>query len=217
MAKVIDLSVPFDGRFRFKIDIEHPRSFEKDGRQATRYTLSAHAYTHVDTPLHMLQGGKSIDAYPADYFIGEAAVLDIPKGKDEPITAEEMEKAGKHARDGDIVIIRTGWLEKTWGQEAFTDSPYLTEGAADWLVKLKARMGGYDFAIDYVERDFFRKGSAKSEDFVIHLKLLRNGVLNLENLNHLSSLSRSRVLLVAPPISLTGFEGAPCRAVAIEE
>jgi len=217
MARQIDLTVPFDGKFRFKIDFKRDRSFERDGRQATSYTLSAHAYTHLDAPLHVVKDGKSIDAYPVDYFMGEAALLDIPKGKDEPITGEDMERAGKHAKDGDIVLIRTGWLEVMWGKEGFSDSPYLTEEAAEWLVNLKARMAGYDFAIDYVERDFFRKGFAKTEDFVVHLKLLRNEVLNLENLNHLSKISGPRVKLIALPILLTGCEAAPCRAIAIEE
>ena len=217
MPKYIDLSVPFDGRFRFNIDVEKKRSFEKDGRQATSYTISAHAYTHIDAPLHLFRDGKSIDAFPVDYFIGEAALLDIPKKRNEAICIEDMERAGKHAKDGDIVIIRTGWLEKMWGKEEFGDSPYLTEGAAKWLVKLKARMACYDFAIDYIEREFFSKGFAKTEDFIIHKILLENEVLNLENLNHLSKISMTRVKLIALPIYLKGFEGAPCRAVAIEE
>ncbi len=217
MPKQIDLTVPFDGKFRFKVDFKRDRSFEREGRQATSYSISAHAYTHVDAPLHVIQNGKSIDAYPVDYFIGDAALLDIPKGKDEPITVEDMKRAGGHAKDGDIILIRTGWLEAMWGKEAFSDSPYLTEDAAEWLVKLKARMAGYDFGIDYVEREFFKKGFAKTEDFVVHLRLLRNGVLNLENLNHLSKISKPRVKVIALPILLTGCEAAPCRAVAIED
>jgi kynurenine formamidase len=123
VPKYIDLTVPFDGRFRFKIDFERSRSFEKDGRQASSYFISAHAYTHLDAPLHMIPDGKGIDAYPLDHFIGEAAVLDIPKGKNEAITAEDLERAGKHAKDGDIVLARTGWLEKTWGKDDVNDSP----------------------------------------------------------------------------------------------
>ncbi len=217
MARYIDLTLPFDGKFRFKIGLERLRSFEKDGRQTTSYTISAHAYTHIDAPLHMIKDGKSIDAFPVDYFIGEAALLDIPKGKNEPIRAEDMERAGRHARDGDIVIIRTGWLEKTWGKDEFTNSPYLTEEAAQWLVRLKARMACYDFAMDYIEREFFTKGFAKTEDFVIHRILLQNGVLNLENLKNLSKISRPRIQLIALPIYLTGLEGAPCRAVAVDD
>ncbi len=217
MPKYIDLTVPFDGKFRFKIDFKKDRTYEKDGRQATSYSISAHAFTHLDAPLHMIENGKSIDMFPVEYFIGEAALLDIPKGKNEAITAEDMERAGKHAKDGDIVLIRTGWLEKMWGREEFTDSPYLTEDAAEWLVQLKARIAGYDFVEDYIVREFSRKGFAKTEDFVVHLKLLKHEVLNLEYVNNLSKVSKPRVRLIALPIMLQDCDGAPCRVVAIED
>ena len=217
MAKYIDLTLPLDGEFRFGVDYKRIRSFEKNGRQTTSYSVSAHAYTHLDAPRHMFEQGKSIDAYTVDYFIGDAALLDIPKGKNEVITGEDMERAGKHARDGDIVLIRTGWLEKMWGKEEFSDSPYLTEGAAEWLIELKARIAGYDFGIDYIEREFFRKGYADTEDFFIHLKLLRAEVLNLENLTNLSRISKRRFRVIALPMYLIDCDGAPCRAVAIED
>jgi kynurenine formamidase len=217
MSKYIDLTVPFDGKFRFKIDFRKDRTFEKDGRQSSAYSISAHAYTHLDAPLHMIAGGKSIDAFPVDYFIGDAAILDIPKGKSEPITAEDMEKAGAHAKDGDIVLIKTGWLEKMWGKDEFVDSPYLTDDAAHWLVNLKARIAGYDFVEDYIVRDFTRKGFAKTEDFTVHLILLRNEILNLEYVNNLSKVTKPRVKLIALPIMLKDCDGAPCRLVAVEE
>ena len=217
MPKYIDLSLPFDGAFRFKIDFRKDRCFDKDGRQATSYSISAHAYTHIDAPLHLIQEGKSIDAFPVETFIGEAALLDIPKKKDEPITCEDMERAGKHATDGDIVLIRTGWLEKMWGKEEYDDAPYMTEAAADWLIRLKARMVGYDFPADFRERDFFRKGHVRTEELRVHLRLLRQEVLHLENLNHLSKISQPRVRLIALPILLKDCDGAPCRPVAIED
>ena len=161
--------------------------------------------------------GSLIDSFPVDYFIGEAAILDIPKGKSEPISVQEMQEAGQHAKDGDIVLIRTGWLEKMWGKEEFTDSPYLTEAAAEWLVRLKARIAGYDFVEDYIVREFSRKGHAKAEDFVVHQKLLRNGVLNLEFVNNLSKISKPRVKIIALPILLKDCDGAPARVVAIED
>jgi arylformamidase len=217
MPKYIDLTVPFDGSFRFKIDFKKDRTFEKDGRQSSSYSISAHAYTHLDAPLHMVKGGKAIDAFPVDYFIGEAAILDIPKGKNEPITADDMKKAGTHAKDGDIVLIRTGWLEKMWGKDEFVESPYLTDDAAQWLVDLKAKIAGYDFIEDYIVRDFTRKGFAKTEDFTVHLILLRNEVLNLEYVNNLSKVTKPRVKLIALPILFKELDGSPSRVVALEE
>lgn len=216
MPKYIDLSLPFDGKFRFKIDFKKDRTYEKDGRQSSSYSISAHAYTHLDAPIHMAgSDAKSITDYSVDYFIGEASLIDVPRGKSEPINGKDLEAAGKHCKDGDIVFIRTGWLEKMWGKEEFIDSPYLTDDAAEWLVKLKARIAGYDFIEDYIVREFTRKGSAPSEGFTVHLILLRNGVLNLEYANNLSQIKVPRFQVFVLPIKLQDLDGAPCRPVAV--
>ncbi len=216
MPQYIDLSVPSDGKFRFKINTHKDRSYEKDGRQSTSYTISSHAYTHLDAPLHMAgPQAKTITDYPIDFFIGEASLIDVPRGKGEPITGADLEKAGKHCADRDIVLIRTGWLEKMYGRDEFTDSPYLTADAAEWLVKLKARIAGYDFVEDQIVRELTRTGSAPTEAFVVHLILLGNGVLNLEYVNNLSRIKVPRFQIFAVPINLAGFDGAPCRPVAV--
>jgi kynurenine formamidase len=98
-------------------------SYEIDGAKLTGISMTAHTGTHLDAPLHVMgPDAGSIDAFGVDYFLGDAALLDIPRGKNEPITGADLEKAGGHARDGDIVLIRTGWLEKTFGEEAFEES-----------------------------------------------------------------------------------------------
>jgi len=216
MPRYIDLSLPFDGKFRFKIEFIRDRNYEKDGRQSTSYKISAHAYTHLDAPLHMVGADKkSITDYPLDYFIGEASLIDVPRGKNEPISGKDLEKAGKHCKDGDIVFIRTGWLEKMWGKDEFPQSPYLTDDAAEWLVKLKARIAGYDFLEDYPIRDLFQNTRVPTEAFSVHQILLRNGVLNLEYANNLSAIEIKRFFVFAPPIRLQGLDGAPCRPVAV--
>ena len=143
MPKYIDLTLPIDGAFRFKVDFKRDLSHEKDGAQATSFHISAHSFTHLDAPLHMVAKSKSIDVIPVDFFIGGAVLLDIPKGKNEAITAADMERAGKEAKDGDIVLIRTGWPEKMWGKEGMITSQdnllsprfYLAKGFEDWLPK----------------------------------------------------------------------------------
>ena len=177
VPKYIDLSLTLDGKFNLKnFEFKKDRTYEKEGRQASSYNISAHVYTHLDAPSHMAgPQSKSITDYPVDYFIGEASLIDVPRGKNEHITGKDLKGAGKHCRDEDIVLIRTGWLEKMWGKEEFIDSPYLTDDAAEWLVKLKARIAGYDFVQDYNARVFTRTGNVDTKTLTVHLILLRNG------------------------------------------
>ena len=204
MLRYVDLSLSFDGKFRYPLSTKRERTYGKDGMQLTSYTISAHSYTHIDAPLHMAgPDKKSITDYPVEYFIGEASLIDLPRGENEPITGNDLERAGKHCKDGDIVFIRTGWLEKTWGKELFLDSPFLKEDAASWLVKLKARIAGYDFKHD------------NTEDHKIHRLMLANEVLNLEYVNRLSLIEVTRFQVFALPIKFQDFDGAPCRPIAV--
>ena len=218
MPKYIDLSLPVHERFDSNVRFQKVLTYENNGAQLTSLSLTAHSCTHLDAPLHVMgPDAAGIDAFPVEYFMGDAALLDIPKGMNEPVTEADLMRAGKHARDGDIVLIRTGWLEKKFGKDEFDESPYLTEDAAEWLVKLKAKIAGYDFNQEYALRGFRKGKPVKAEDCHIHLKLLGNGVLNLEYLNNLSKISKPRLKLIALPLLLKGCEAAPCRVVAIEE
>ncbi len=49
-----------------------------DGLRVTALSLSAHAGTHVDAPLHVFANGTDVSAYPAKAFLGPAMVLGEP-------------------------------------------------------------------------------------------------------------------------------------------
>jgi arylformamidase len=61
---------------------------------ATRIAMSAHTGTHVDAPLHYIDGGDSMDAMPSEAMTGRARVIGL----------EEI--AG--VQPGERVLIKTG-------------------------------------------------------------------------------------------------------------
>ena len=40
-------------------------------------TLSSHTGTHMDAPAHLLEGGRTLDSYPPDRFVGPGCVIDL--------------------------------------------------------------------------------------------------------------------------------------------
>jgi hypothetical protein len=75
---IIDLSFPIRPHFRWKVAPERVATHAKgDPLQSTVVTISCHAYTHVDAPLHFLPDGPDIATMPIDQWIGEAAVVDL--------------------------------------------------------------------------------------------------------------------------------------------
>src|SRR5215470_7075349 len=49
-----------------------------DAYNVTRLDFGLHTGTHVDAPVHVLQGGAGIEALPLDALVGPAEVVDFP-------------------------------------------------------------------------------------------------------------------------------------------
>jgi arylformamidase len=195
--------------------------------------MGAHCASHIDSPAHIMEGGMNLIELPIDRCFGEAAVINLTdKGELEPITAEDMEKRGKHVKEGDIVLLKTGWVEKNAGGDTekmeglpkdtdFWKGPYPTRSMAEWMVKKKVKAVGYDgpnectfyVSIEYL---FTRKGTPVKEPGDVHLILLSHGILQIEYLCNLTAIKKDRVKFFAVPLKLNA-EGSPVRAFAIEE
>lgn len=196
--------------------------------------MSAHAGTHIDSPEHFLEGETHIGDIPLDRCFGEAAVIDLTDKRElEPITAEDMEKRGKHVKEGDIVLLKTGWVEKNAGGNTekmeglpvdwdYWKGPYPTRSMAEWMVKKKVKAVGYDGPnectqhknIEYLQT---RKGSrGKVAENHVHRIHLSHGILQIEYLCNLTAIKKDRVKFFAVPLKLK-VEGSPVRAFAIEE
>ncbi|HSD50342.1 MAG TPA: cyclase family protein, partial [Candidatus Methylomirabilis sp.] len=75
--RIVDLSHPIRPHFRWTVRTEFRSSHATgDLFQATALTISCHAFTHVDAPVHFLPGGRHIAEVPVDQWVGDAAVVD---------------------------------------------------------------------------------------------------------------------------------------------
>lgn len=220
--EIIDLTIPITtgmevppGNKKTLPPVEYRtyRTHADSGIQVGFYQTGIHAGTHLDAPLHIIDGGQTIDQLDLNYFLGEAYCIDCSSVKpNEPVTAAMLEPAASHIKPGMIVFLYTGWSDKMFGTEGYwLDSPYLGEDAAEWLVEKKAKIAGYDF---------FQEIGAKapvlnSKLFVVHRILLGNGILNIEHLTNLNKVVGTRFYCIAFPLKLVGAEGSPARVIAL--
>jgi kynurenine formamidase len=217
MARIIDLSLPITEDFpRWKVTLK--RQFPPHCHQSTIIDMPVHAATHMDAPLHYVEGGESIDQIPLEMTMGEAAVVDLSyKGENEGITLDDLKEHGRHMRAGDFVLLRTDWPERMWGGlEFWSRAPYLTEDGARWLADKRPKAVGCDFPQDWAIRKLAQGEPDKSE-FVVHNVFMPRGILNIEYLTNLKSIKGKRCQFMAIPLKLKGIEGSPVRAIAIEE
>ncbi len=170
-----------------KIDVE--------GIRDHRLTTGMHVGTHMDAPLHMMQGGKKISEIDPEKFFARGALIDA-RGK-EQIDADLIQ--GVEA--GDIVLVLTGFGNKFHDQEYYEKYPVLTEAFAQKLVELKVKMVGLDFP------------SPDREPFAVHKILLSQEILIIENLMNLESLLAKQFEVIALPAKFD-TDAAPARVIA---
>ena len=185
--------------------------------RASSVEMVLHTGSHVDFSAHVRADGETAIDVPLDRFSGEALVVNV--GPCEPshgVSVADLEKAAPEIRPGDVVLVRTDWTDRMWGQfpDYYLTSPYCTPEAARWLVAKKPKAIGFDCFSEYSARlpDF------TSEDFVIHKIILESGVYYFQQMTNLGALPADRrFTFFAPCLKMREAEGSPARFFALLE
>jgi len=213
MSRVIDLTLPLSSGDK-GVRIERARRLETDGWNATNLSLYSHCGTHMDAPVHFGVGTQTIDTICAESFIGPAWVADVrpvePRALIEPEHLGDLGVVAGQFEAGDSLLICTGWSDY-YGQSRFRDElPRVSADLARWCVDNKVRMLG-------VEPPSVADVNDIEELTAVHRILFEGGVIVVEGLANLASLSKPKVTFIALPLKVAGGDGAPVRAVAVEE
>lgn len=211
MKRIIDLSYPITAGMPVfpgdpEVRVKQISSITESGYNVSHVEFGTHVGTHVDVPHHALFSDRAVDSIPMDALVGWAEVLDLSEKQiGREITAADLNEFSDRIPEGSRVLIRTGWSNKFGEPEFFTDYYGISEGAAAWLTGRKVKLIG-------VEQPSIDIGGSSA----VHKLLLMAGMVIIESLANLDSLTQSKVYLVALPINLKGLDGAPVRAIAIE-
>lgn len=243
---LVDLSHPFGANsplwpYFEDVKIERMHYHAKSGVLSQKITTVMHCTTHADSPAHVIEGTPFTHEIPLDRYYGEGVILDIPKGKWELITAEDLDKACEKTpvKEGDIVIVHTGW-NQYWGDNMkyFCYSPGLGRSAGEWFLKHKVKAVGVDQqALDHPLHTTIGKhgigpirpnvvaeyeaetGRKVEEDFPewepCHNIILGNGILGWENVGgDIAKVVGKRVKIMGFPIRWYMGDGSIVRLVA---
>ncbi len=210
MSRVIDLTLPLASGAR-GIRIEPAHRLQTDGWNASTLCLYSHCGTHIDAPVHFGVGTETIDMITVENLIGPAWVADVrPIGPRALIGPQHLGAIPKGFKPGESLLICTGWSEY-YGQEKYRDElPRISAELAQWCVENKVRMLG-------VEPPSVADVNNIEEVTTIHRILFEGGVIIVEGLANLTSISKPKVTFIALPLKVADGDGAPARAVAVEE
>jgi arylformamidase len=224
IMRVIDLTMRITPSIRVYPGSPQPSfipwsKFDQHGYDSEAMFMSTHTGTHVDAPSHFKPGLASIDMISTDRFVCNAILIRARKHANQLI--EEQDLGNHQIRQGDAVVIATGWEKRSGRRNYMSENPGLSEQAASYLARKKVNA----VAIDCPSID-----AGADSKFIAHNILLPHNILVVENLCNLdkvasSSSSRGRsgrssnndttLILIISPLKLGGATGSPARVLAL--
>ncbi len=210
--KVIDLTHVIESNMPVYPGTEQPSLepvaiYEKDGFKETRISMTTHTGTHMDPPAHIYRGSMTLDAFPADQFIGKALVIDCTAVREGGlITMDHLAPYGDKVKVADFLLFYLGW-DALWGTEAyFGDYPCIDEDVLDYILAGDYKGIGFDaISIDPIS----------DENITRHKKLFENkNIVNIENLCNLGLCGSDLFWFSCFPLKINDSDGSPIRAIA---
>ena len=203
----IDISVPlrddvpiFAGDPAFHLE----RAFSIAGGavcNVSRLEMGVHTGTHLDAPVHFIDGAPPSEAIPLAAGMGPAWVVDATGLDGAAIGGRELAALTIPA-DATRLLFKTR-NSALWAEPGFSTSAIgLDRVAAATLAARGARLVG----IDYLSVSEF------NDRVAIHQALLAAGIAILEGLD-LREVEPGPVELLCLPIRLIGSDGVPARAL----
>lgn len=214
--RIIDLSVPLSESTQVYPGDPAPRAepattIEADGFNTLSLRIGSQTGTHVDAPYHFRADGPRIDELDLALFAGEGAVVDLtglaPRTR---ITWDAVAPSAGRLRPGVMALLHTGWADH-YGTSAYFDHPYLDADACRRMLGLGVRT----FLLDLPSIDETPDGTHTGEGFPVHHLVAEAGGVIGENLRNFGRIDFTPFVSCLP-LRLTGADGAPARAVAID-
>ncbi len=156
------------------------------------FEMCAHNGTHIDAPFHFLADGDTVDKIPLEKTVGNCFVIEQNEDIDRACAERIISLASlcKNGSERRILIKGSGTVTED-GARGFAD-------AGIFLLGVEGQTVGPEDA-----------------PMAVHKILLDANAVLLEGIR-LSAVHEGTYFLNAAPINLGGCDGAPCRAILIE-
>jgi arylformamidase len=214
MTQIIDLTyeieegmTTFAAHWHPLVSIKQMGRLGFEGRETREISLGTHTGTHIDSPLHFISGGKTINNISLEQLVGDITIIDFSYlSKNEVVTKTMLENQNISKK----ILFKFGW-GKNWGtKEFYKDYPFFSKEAAMFLVSKNVELLAYDTP----SPDDSRIELGSFEDSQIHKIFLKNGIVLVEyaaNLDAIQDMSNWKIF--ALPLKIKGSDGSPARVI----
>ena len=183
------------------VELERTSSIAEGGHaNVSKLSMGVHTGTHVDAPVHFIEGAPGMEGVPLDALYGPAVVVDATAVVADSLGEAELEGLDI-AAGAERVLLKTRNSE-LWARPEFTrDFVRLDGSGARFVVARGIRVIGLDY-LSVGDRE-------------AHRELLTAGVVPVEGLD-LRGIEPGPYTFVCLPLDIVGSDGGPARAVLID-
>lgn len=169
-----------------------------DSSNNSRLSLGSHVGTHIDAPLHFVQGGGAVESIPPDALVGPCVLVDT--GGADLLTRDVLERLDLKGRER--VLFRT--KNSAWIADRF-DPKFVAFSAdgARYLAGLGPRLIG----IDSPSLDPYKTPGHPAHMALLGCPTLKGAIEWL----YVPGLATGEYEIFCAPLRLVGAEASPCR------
>jgi len=206
--KIFDVSVPISSRLPTwpgdpKVSLERVSSIARgDAANVSRLDAGVHTGTHVDAPVHFVDGATGIDSIPLETLVGPCLVVEA----DPPwleLRPEDL-PASAHTR----ILFKTRNSARWAARKIDFETEFVAVG-----LELARRLVAEDkilVGVDYLSVESYHAPF----EHPVHHTLLEARIVVIEGLD-LSAVEPGEYDLYCLPLKLVGSDGAPARTMLL--
>lgn len=178
--KAIDLTIPFGigtppWPTYIPLEIKYFKRLAPNGANGQVLTHSNHVGTHLDGEIHFYTPGKDMAELELDFLINEGVVVDLSDAVgDYQVYTSKMVEDRVEVKEGDILIIHTGYHHFGWDHPTADEIRYMVKHPgpdrefAEWAKKKKLRWlgvdcGSADHPMNTIIRDWMPRQAREAE------------------------------------------------------
>jgi arylformamidase len=180
--KLIDLTIPLGiGTPPWPtyeaLQVKYFKRLAPNGANGQVVTHSNHLGTHLDGEIHFYTPGKDIASLDMDFLVHDAAIVDLSDVvANYDIYTSEMIESKVEVKEGDILIIHTGFHHFGWDMPTANEIRYMVQHPgpdrefAEWAKAKKLRWigvdcGSADHPMNTIIRDWMPRQARQAEAY----------------------------------------------------
>ncbi|MBS1248841.1 MAG: Kynurenine formamidase [Chloroflexi bacterium] len=178
--KTIDLTIPLGiatppWPTYEPLQVKYFKRLAPNGANGQLLTHSNHIGTHLDGEIHFYTPGKDIAGLEMDFLVNEGAIVDLSDVTgDYDVYTSEMVEERVDVKEGDILIIHTGYHHFGWDHNTADEIRYMVKHPGPdrefvkWAISKKLRWigvdcGSADHPMNTIIRDWMPRQTKEAE------------------------------------------------------